>query len=84
MSRKLAEVVPVLRYPPTWSQWQSFLEWEEEKCIPSRKAFRQMRDRLREGIIKKAHEYSKLCSADVCVGIRLRDSGQVYRLHVLS
>ncbi|OJJ56758.1 hypothetical protein ASPSYDRAFT_92004 [Aspergillus sydowii CBS 593.65] len=44
----------------------------------SRKAFRQMRDRRREGIIKKANEYSKLCSADVCLGIRLRDSGRVY------
>lgn len=44
----------------------------------SRKAFRQMRDRRRDGIIKKANEYSKLCSADVCLGIRLRDSGRVY------
>lgn len=28
----------------------------------------------------KACEYSKMCDADVCVGIRLRETGQVYIL----
>lgn len=32
-------------------------------------------------MMKKAYEYSKLCNADVCVGIRMRETGQV---HVLS
>jgi uncharacterized ferredoxin-like protein len=28
----------------------------------------------------KACEYSKMCDADVCLGIRLRETGQVYIL----
>jgi hypothetical protein len=28
--------------------------------------------------MKKAYEYSKMCAADVCLGIRLRDSGRVF------
>lgn len=28
--------------------------------------------------MKKAREYSKMCKADVCVGIRLRETGQVF------
>ncbi|KAJ5091679.1 hypothetical protein NUU61_006549 [Penicillium alfredii] len=31
--------------------------------------------------MKKAYEYSKICDADVCVGIRIRETGQV---HILS
>jgi hypothetical protein len=54
------------------------LQENKKKEAPSRKAFRQMRERRREGIIKKAYEYSKLCDADVCLGIRLRGSGRVY------
>lgn len=30
------------------------------------------------GLIKKAYEYSELCDADVCLGIRLRGSGHVF------
>jgi hypothetical protein len=30
--------------------------------------------------MKKAREYSKMCDADVCLGIRLRETGQVYIL----
>lgn len=30
--------------------------------------------------MKKAYEYSKMCDADVCVGMRLRETGQVYIL----
>ena len=32
-------------------------------------------------MLKKASEYSKMCDADVCVGIRMRETGQV---HILS
>lgn len=28
--------------------------------------------------MKKAYEYSKMCGADICLGIRLRDSGRVF------
>lgn len=28
--------------------------------------------------MRKAYEYSKLCEADVCLGIRIRDSGRVF------
>ncbi|RAL09440.1 MADS-box domain-containing protein [Aspergillus homomorphus CBS 101889] len=54
------------------------LQENKKKGGPSKRAFRQMRERRREGIIKKASEYSKLCEADVCLGIRLRGSGRVY------
>lgn len=30
--------------------------------------------------MRKACEYSKMCDADVCVGIRIRETGQVYIL----
>ena len=29
-------------------------------------------------MMKKAYEYSKMCDADVCVGIRMRETGQVH------
>lgn len=28
--------------------------------------------------MKKAHEYSKICDADVCLGIRIRETGRVF------
>ncbi|KAJ5346770.1 Transcription factor MADS-box [Penicillium brevicompactum] len=31
-------------------------------------------------LMKKAREYSRLCEADVCVGIRVRETGQVFIL----
>ncbi|GCB25823.1 hypothetical protein AAWM_08708 [Aspergillus awamori] len=40
------------------------------------KMMRQKRDRRRKNLIRKAYEYSKLCDADVCLGIRIRESGQ--------
>jgi hypothetical protein len=47
--------------------------------LKSRKrAVRQMQDRRKESLMKKAYEYSKMCGADVCLGIRLRDSGRVF------
>jgi hypothetical protein len=43
-----------------------------------RKALRQKRDRRRLNIEKKLNDYSKLCGADACFGIRIRESGQVF------
>ncbi|CAG8059274.1 unnamed protein product [Penicillium salamii] len=34
--------------------------------------------------MKRAAEYSKMCDADVCVGIHLRETGQVFILSVDS
>jgi myosin heavy subunit len=39
---------------------------------------RQKHGRRKSNLMKKAREYSKLCEADVCVGIRLRETGQVF------
>ncbi|KAJ5267936.1 hypothetical protein N7478_001487 [Penicillium angulare] len=47
----------------------------------SRKLARQKRCRRRAGLIKKVLEYSALCHADVCVGIRIRETGEV---HIVS
>ncbi|RAH84382.1 hypothetical protein BO86DRAFT_442715 [Aspergillus japonicus CBS 114.51] len=53
-----------------------------EKKLPKvpnspKKVVRQKRDRRKKSLIHKAYEYSKLCDADICLGIRIRDSGQV-------
>ncbi|CDM38407.1 Transcription factor, MADS-box [Penicillium roqueforti FM164] len=45
-----------------------------------RKSMRQKQGRRKSNLIKKAREYSRLCEADVCVGIRLRRTGQVFIL----
>lgn len=44
----------------------------------SRKAKRQKQCRRKSSLMKKACEYSKMCDADVCLGIRLRETGQVF------
>ena len=46
-----------------------------------RKLMRQKQCRRKTSLMKKACEYSRMCSADVCVGIRIRETGQV---HILS
>jgi hypothetical protein len=50
----------------------------QESSKPSRKPIRQKRDRRKASLMKKASEYSKMCGADVCLGIRIRDTGRVY------
>ncbi|CDM29915.1 Transcription factor, MADS-box [Penicillium roqueforti FM164] len=45
------------------------------------KLIRQKQCRRKTSLMKKACEYSRMCSADVCVGIRMRETGQV---HILS
>jgi hypothetical protein len=53
-----------------------------EKSSPSRrKSIRQKRDRRKTSLMKKTFEYSKMCGADVCLGIRIRDTG---RVHIFS
>lgn len=47
----------------------------------SRKLMRQKQCRRKTSLMKKAYEYSKLCNVDVCMGIRMRETGQV---HILS
>ncbi|CAG8285523.1 unnamed protein product [Penicillium salamii] len=37
-----------------------------------KKSMRQKRGRRKSSLMKKASDYSKMCDADVCVGIRLR------------
>jgi hypothetical protein len=50
----------------------------KESSRPSRKLICQKRDRRKAGLMKKASEYSKMCGADVCLGIQIRDTGRVY------
>ncbi|CAG8221927.1 unnamed protein product [Penicillium nalgiovense] len=45
-----------------------------------RKSKRQKQGRRKSSLMKKAAEYSKMCDADVCVGIHLRETGQVFIL----
>jgi hypothetical protein len=50
----------------------------QESSRPNRKSIRQKRDRRKAGLMKKASEYSRMCGADVCLGICIRDTGRVY------
>jgi hypothetical protein len=50
----------------------------QESTKSSRKSIHQKRERRKTGLMKKASEYSKMCGADVCLGIRIRDTGHVY------
>lgn len=45
-----------------------------------RKLIRQKQYRRKANLMRKACEYSKMCDADVCVGIRIRATGQIYIL----
>lgn len=45
------------------------------RSVSSKKAKRQKQCRRKSSLMKKAREYSKMCDADVCLGIRLRESG---------
>lgn len=48
--------------------------------VSNKKAKRQKQCRRKSSLMKKACEYSKMCDADVCLGIRLRETGQVFIL----
>ncbi|KAJ5646728.1 hypothetical protein N7490_003100 [Penicillium lividum] len=48
----------------------------------ARKSKGQRKCRRKTTLMKKASEYSNMCDADVCVGIRFRETGQVYVLTV--
>ncbi|KXL49170.1 hypothetical protein M433DRAFT_141688 [Acidomyces richmondensis BFW] len=48
------------------------------RLVPSKKAKRQKQCRRKSTLMTKACEFSKMCDADVCLGIRLRETGQVY------
>ncbi|KAF3392421.1 hypothetical protein F1880_008935 [Penicillium rolfsii] len=47
----------------------------------TRKLIRQKQYRRKTNMMKKASEYSKMCDADVCVVIRMRETDQI---HILS
>lgn len=57
------------------------LKGAQSNHISRRKLIRQKQYRRKTSMMKKAFEYSKMCDADVCVGIRMRETGQV---HILS
>lgn len=56
------------------------LERGRSDNLSKRKLIRQKQYRRKTNLMKKASEYSKMCDADVCVGIRMRDTGQIYIL----
>lgn len=43
-----------------------------------KKSLRQKRDQRKKTLENKSQEYSEMCGADVCLGIRIRESGQVF------
>ncbi|OJJ38803.1 hypothetical protein ASPWEDRAFT_103418 [Aspergillus wentii DTO 134E9] len=44
----------------------------------SKKSITQKRHRRTESLEKRVFEYSKMCDADVCLGIRIKENGQVH------
>lgn len=59
----------------------SALRRVESNNSSKRKLIRQRQYRRKTNMMKKASEYSKMCDADVCIGIRIRETGQI---HILS
>lgn len=57
------------------------LERTQSNKPSTRKLIRQRQYRRKTSMMKKAFEYSNMCDADVCVGIRMRETGQI---HILS
>jgi hypothetical protein len=45
-----------------------------------RRLYRQKQCRRKSNLMKKACEYSKMCDADLCLGIRLRGTGRIFWL----
>ncbi|KAF7590506.1 hypothetical protein BBP40_002803 [Aspergillus hancockii] len=43
-----------------------------------KKSLRQKRDQRKKTLENKSQEYSEMCGADICLGIRIRESGQVF------
>jgi hypothetical protein len=50
----------------------------QSKPSKVKKSLRQKRDRRKNNLEKKSQEYSEMCGADVCLGIRIRESGKVF------
>lgn len=55
---------------------------KSKRPFSKRRPMREKQRRRKSTLIKKAREYSKMCEADVCLGIRIRRSGQVYFVSV--
>ncbi|KAJ5121559.1 uncharacterized protein N7515_009520 [Penicillium bovifimosum] len=53
---------------------------QSNRTKSDKKSMRQKQGRRKSSLMIKASEYSKMCDADVCVGIRLRETGQVFIL----
>lgn len=51
---------------------------EPSKVSSTKKSIRQKRDRRKNTLENKLQQYSDMCGADVCLGIRIRESGEVY------
>jgi hypothetical protein len=56
------------------------LERAQSDKPSTKKLIRQRQYRRKTNMMKKASEYSKMCDADVCVGIRMRETGQIHIL----
>jgi hypothetical protein len=50
----------------------------QESSRSNRKSIRQKQDRRKASLMKKASKYSKLCGANVYLGIHIRDTGHIY------
>jgi hypothetical protein len=46
--------------------------------ISKRKPIREKQGCRKSTLIKKTREYSKMCDTDICLGIRFRETGEVY------
>jgi hypothetical protein len=51
---------------------------QSKKAGVEKKYIRQKRDQRKLNLEKKSHKYRELYGADICLGIRIQDSGQIY------
>ncbi|CAG7939888.1 unnamed protein product [Penicillium salamii] len=73
----------MLAMPKTWSSRRKPCLYNGQNIPRTIKALekislRQKRDRRKNNLEKKSQEYSEICGADVCLGIRIRELGKVF------
>ncbi|CDM32548.1 unnamed protein product [Penicillium roqueforti FM164] len=51
---------------------------QSKNASVEKKLLQQKRGRRKLCLEKKARDYSKMCGAEVCLGIRIRQSGKVF------
>jgi hypothetical protein len=69
---------PINAIPASVIERLSRMAATQSKTAQERKKIREKRNRRKDNLIKKANEYSAMCDADVCLGIRLKENSRSF------